>query len=333
MSSVIEVNYEELQQVAAQFGELSSRVQNMETTLQQQTDGLCGRGWISDAAKMFEKDMHQNVLPSLSRLHRAISETEVTLNDVMSIFATADDEAAEMLMDSQGTHPTSGHAPTSPGKKDPSPVDYSDSPGGISDSFLSTYTEGDGWTYMQNSGFSSDERVVQIGGSCTIYGIMNLLNQEGIDISQEEADAILAEMTERYGRDRAFPLDAARSILEDHGVTFTHESFANEILGMDAGWLLGNDEAAAQQFLVDQIDAGNSVYVVTDMDDSFAPLGFTGDSAHAYTVVGVQRDGSGTPINVLVSTNWEGTPYYTIPMDDFMDDWMSWGHGTYITVP
>lgn len=183
---------------------------------------------------------------------------------------------------------------------------------------------GEGWSLVNNEGFQKDELLDQVGGSCTIYGIMNLLVQEGIDISQEEADAILAEMTRRYGRGDRFPLEAAELILDRYDVDYTLGSFAGNNGQVDS--------AAAEQFLIDNLDQGNSVYVWTETDDTFG----VANSGHAYTVTGVQTDSNGKLMHVLVATNWDPpSDLQVIDADAFMDDWTNYGgyNARYITVP
>lgn len=190
---------------------------------------------------------------------------------------------------------------------------------------LGRYVSGSGWHLVNDPSFTVGELLVQIGGSCTIYGIMNLLIEEGIDISDEDARAMLNEAIRTYGRNGGFPLDAARSIL-------------NRYVGED-GYTVGTgrfrsnshtDVEAAERFLIQNLSQGNPVYVWTEIDDSFG----LGSGGHAYTVVGVRTDEKGNMVEVLVSTNWAPPNHVkVISASDFMDDWVNYYDCLYVTIP
>lgn len=82
---------------------------------------------------------------------------------------------------------------------------------------LSRYVKGDGWTFTPNVGFTFGEHLEQIGGSCVIYGVMNLLIHEGIDISPERAEELRNKMATRYGVREGFSIKAAKDILDEYG--------------------------------------------------------------------------------------------------------------------
>jgi WXG100 family type VII secretion target len=330
MANVIQTDYEQLAQIARVFEEQHATVTRQLKALQDAVNVLRNGGWEADAATAFFADMDGDVFPGIERLAQALVLAGDTTTQIAQTFKQAEQEGAGYFNASgDNSNPgfIGGIRDWLFGEDD----DHHNVEGGTGNEFLSQYTRGDSWTYLNNKGFESGEELAQVGPSCTIYGIMNLLVQEGIDISQEDANAIYEQMKADYpdsGVTNGFPIAAAKDILDQYGVSYQHDTFKREIFGIDVGFA-GNDQAAAREFLVEQISQGNSIYVTTEVDDSFG----LGDGGHAYTVVGTQQDSNGELTNVLVSTNWGSSPYEVVPIDKFMDDWIGWANGEYIIVP
>jgi len=321
----IEVDYEAIQQIVGRLERVYDQHQSMRRDLKNLLASLEEGGWSGRGANTFFDEMNGEVLPSLVRLEGVFENVARSLLDVAGVMREAEEKASNLFR-SQGNPAFLGDLVNRIfGGGDKKGAD--DAPDSSSQSFLSQYTNGgEGWRFTTNEGFEAHEYVTQKGGSCTIYGVMNLLIQNGVDISQADADAILDKITKQYGRAEAFPIDAAKSILDEYGVKYDHNNFNRKFFGIDPFGLLGNDTEAAEKFLVEQVSAGNSVYVTTEVDESFA----MGEGAHAYTVVGVQQDSNGKVTNVLVSTNWGN--YQELPMDTFMKDWMDYKDGEYIVI-
>lgn len=200
---------------------------------------------------------------------------------------------------------------------------------------MANYADGqNGWELVPTSGdFTPDELVEQSGPSCTLFGTMNLLIENGYDISQDEANQIYQNHLRSWDplvvidmldgeNDWGFGMGHAEQILDQYGAEYNHDNFST--------WLgLGSpDRAAAEQFLIQQVQSGHPVLVTTQVDDSFG----IEKGGHAYTVIGVQTDSNGRLTNVLVATNWDGEQTWQIPAQDFMDDWMDWKDGEYIVI-
>jgi len=316
------MDYDAIQQVVRRLEGLYDHHQTTRQTLKTLLESLQNGGWTGQGAKKFFDEMNAEMLPSLVRLEGVFESVARSLLDVSGVMREAEEKAGNLFRSQGGGNIsvlTDGKGiEGSAGKKDVSP----------SDSHLFKHTNGgEGWLFTNHSGFEEHEYVRQVGGSCVIYGAMNLLIQNGVDISQAEADAILADSAKEYGVSEAFPLKAAERVLDKYGVEYEHMHFDNTVFGINPFGIFGNDAEDAEEFLVDQISEGNSVYVVTMVDDSF---GVGDGSAHAYTVVGVQQDSNGNATNVLVSTNWGG--YQELPMDDFMKDWMEFNNAEYIII-
>jgi hypothetical protein len=213
--------------------------------------------------------------------------------------------------------------------------------GGKAVNYLSMYKDGvNGWQMIPMDGnFTPGELLTQKGPSCTIYGAMNLLVENGYDISQADADAIyqdhinkprsmdiLYDMLDGKHDEEGFPNEDAFEILDKYGADYDSGDFSTY-------WGLGSpDRDAAEKFLVKQLNEGNPVYVGTEINEAFG----MGSGAHAYTVIGAQTDSNGKLTNVLVSTNWgqvgSSGPVWEIPARDFMDDWMEYEDGEYIVL-
>lgn len=202
------------------------------------------------------------------------------------------------------------------------------------------YSNGvNGWRVIPMQGhFTPDELVVQRGPSCMIYGAMNLLIQNGHDISQTEADQIYqdqlgnadwfsriwVDMLDGKHDAKGFPRSDAIEIIEQYGATYEHGNFDAGVFGWSA-----LERTQAEQFLIERVGNGTPVCVATAVDNTFG----MGQGGHAYTVLGVQQGDGGRLSSVLVSTNWSGGQrVYEVPADAFMDDWLELNDGEYIII-
>jgi hypothetical protein len=75
------------------------------------------------------------------------------------------------------------------------------------------------------------------------------------------------------------------------------------------------------------VRSGKPVIVGMEVDHSFG-----GDGGHFANVIGVQTGADGKLTSVLVATNWAGQPVWEITAASFMDDWMGFNSGEYMTV-
>ncbi len=293
-------------QAAGQLERVSAEVRDALQQLHAQVQEMYAAGFEGRFVSAFEADW-QFWAGEAEKTSTNLEECGRDLRSTAEVFLTQDQEgASRFTLDQSGGGRSGGGS----GAR------------GSGSSGLESAVDGTGWSLSNEEGFHKDELLDQIGGSCTIYGIMNLLVEEGIDISQAEADAILQELTEKYGRDQSFPFDAAQDILERYGVDYTAGNF--NVNGQV-------DVEAAEQFLIENLQNGNPVYVWAEVDDSFG----MGNGGHAETVVGVQTDDQGNLVNVLVATNWDPPNHLqTISADAFLDDWSGFNNQAfYVTVP
>ncbi len=322
-TDTIQINYEAIHAITKRLLDLQDRQQTMRHDLSHLLDSLQHTGWSGKAADKMIREMTDTIFPSLKQLENVLEKTSDSLKQVASVIRTGEEEAGKLFR-VQGSAPNGFDMGKLVGEaiKDV-----------LKPSFLSAHVTGEGWTFTRHPGFMENEFLVQQSGACMLYGPMNLLVQSGIDISQAEADQIYNDLSAKYQIIDNFPLEAVHDIFAQYGVDYEYGTFKERVLGADFSPLLGADEAAAEAFLVEQISQGKSVFVTSGTDDIFgANLKGEPDAGHAYTIVGVQQDGTGKVTNVLAVTNWKIEPYRQIPMDVFMKDWMDLMQGEYFIV-
>lgn len=346
MTDRIEIDYAQIDKLIKYFRTSAESYKTRHRLLARMVDEL-ETEWIGRGSQAFQNEMRDIALPAMNRLATNFDTIAQVLHQVAVILRQAEEAGSRLFMSEGGFL---GGLRTAIGNL----MDATATDKAKLDAIhkrLSDYVTGDGWTFTPNAGFTFGEQLEQIGGSCVIYGAMNLLVHEGIDISPEKAEEILDRMAERYGTRSGFPVQAAKDILDEYGVEYEHGNFRNKFLGKvdlfsildipgatSVNFFGGADESAARDFLVNQLKQGNSVYVRTEVDDTFG----MGSGGHGYTVVGLQENDKGEATNVLVSTNWgkgfstehnvSYDRYMQIPMDKFMKDWIERRGGDYIVL-
>jgi hypothetical protein len=205
---------------------------------------------------------------------------------------------------------------------------------------ITKYKNGvDGWSLISmdgTKGFTPNELVSQKGDTCVFYGALNLLIASGYDISQTSADTFVSirKIEETPWYDHLFGTELGGFKLADEGKRVVSSYAPNYQSGDFNGWSTGDgiwagpNRAKAEEFLVKTVQSGKPVLVSMEVNDSFG----LGSGAHDATVIGVQTGPDGKLQSVLVSTNWAGEPVHAIPAKAFMDDWLEYKGGEYITV-
>jgi hypothetical protein len=167
---------------------------------------------------------------------------------------------------------------------------------------------------VKHPGFNRDELLDQGDNpSCVIYAAMNMLVQQGVDISQSESEEIFREFENLRGSNGYFPLEDAVTIFNRYGYNVTLEQYRY------------SESTQPVKHLIAEIQAGRPVYVGVRND-------FAGnaDAAHAMVVNGVNLDANGNLESVRVSTNYTSTPApeIVIPADLFLSGWAAKGYTT-----
>ena len=111
MANVIQANYQDLQQVAARFGQESQTAQQMLNKMQQAMEPLKDGGWVGKGSDAFFKEMDDVVLPAVKRLIQALSNAQQKTTQVAQLFQSSEQEAAQPLANaSQGGGSGNGSA-------------------------------------------------------------------------------------------------------------------------------------------------------------------------------------------------------------------------------
>lgn len=97
MAEQIQVSYDELEQVAQQFGSQSENAQQIVQQITSAVDELRNGGWQSAQANNFYSEFDGEVLPALNRLVQALSEAQSATNQISTELANAEDEAASLF--------------------------------------------------------------------------------------------------------------------------------------------------------------------------------------------------------------------------------------------
>lgn len=334
----VSMDYGVVESMASGFQEAAQSLHSVNRALETASALLRASAFFGMVGNLALAGYLDNIQPNVVRLATTCGELNADLLGAVASLRDGDVSGSQRFVNGGGSGSFSGN-PTAPGQPAPAV--------GKAVNYLDMYQDGvNGWQMIPIGGdFTAGELLAQKGAACTVYSAMNLLVANGYNISQADADqlygSILSEYDPRKGNLRwdnldlsldmadgshdtaGFDQDEAEAILDRYGVNYDHDDFST--------WAgLGSpDRAAAEKFLIEQVNAGNPVWVTSEVNESFG----MGSGAHAYTVIGAQTDSNGKLTNVLVSTNWQGNgPVWEIPAQGFMDDWMEYNDGEYMVV-
>lgn len=175
----------------------------------------------------------------------------------------------------------------------------------------------------------------QKGGNCVLYGLLHFAYMQGVVLSQAEIDALIDKYRPWWVLDfMGIPLWSVNDILKDLGLDSRWEGNIFQLI--EGGYRQGGDGwtfdlAGRQNDLVEQLQNGNPVYVMTDaemFDPRYAGIG------HNFTVLGVNLDAQGNIASVILDTNWGPSvpDIMTVDGADFLRDWATQGCQM-VTVP
>ena len=87
-------DYDQLQVIQNTFSAQSDALQRMNQNLKSSMDTLQGGDWIGEGAKKFYGEMNDQVIPSLRRFEKAMSEAARITQQISRIMKQAEDEAS-----------------------------------------------------------------------------------------------------------------------------------------------------------------------------------------------------------------------------------------------
>ena len=95
-SDLIQVNYEQLEDVVRRFASCADTTETILSGLGRTMDDLRG-GWEGEASQRFFNEMEGRVLPRLRRLHQSMSDAQDTVRQVTRTFQGAEEQAAQLF--------------------------------------------------------------------------------------------------------------------------------------------------------------------------------------------------------------------------------------------
>lgn len=96
-TSVVQVQYEELEAIARRFASQAEAGQEMRQLLKQRMEALRAGGWIGRGADAFMAEMTDVVLPAVQRLTDALHEGDTATGRIVQMLRAAEQEAASQF--------------------------------------------------------------------------------------------------------------------------------------------------------------------------------------------------------------------------------------------
>lgn len=97
MSDKIDVNYEQLQQIAKMFDTEADGIQQVLNSTKSRVDALVNAGWKGRGSETFFAEQQNIVLPSLNRLVKALHDASQVTQKVMQIYSSAEEQAKNLF--------------------------------------------------------------------------------------------------------------------------------------------------------------------------------------------------------------------------------------------
>ena len=94
MHDEIRADYNQLEQVASQFGQQSQAIQQLLQKVQASMHKLEDRGWIGRGASAFFSEMRNEVLPASQRLQNTLDEASRVVKDISQTMKRAEHDAS-----------------------------------------------------------------------------------------------------------------------------------------------------------------------------------------------------------------------------------------------
>ncbi len=93
MADEIRVDYDRMEQLAAQFANQSQAVQQMLQKIRSSMDPLESGGWVGRGSDAFFAEMQSEVLPATERLRQALDEASRVTKQIVQTVRQAEEEA------------------------------------------------------------------------------------------------------------------------------------------------------------------------------------------------------------------------------------------------
>ncbi|MCU0498807.1 MAG: WXG100 family type VII secretion target, partial [Anaerolineae bacterium] len=96
-SAVIQVQYEQLEQIARSFTQINTTLTTHHRRFKQTCEQLKTHGWEGEGADEFFKEVEETVLPRVQRLLSALEQSAQAVRQISDTMADAEDSAAEQM--------------------------------------------------------------------------------------------------------------------------------------------------------------------------------------------------------------------------------------------
>ncbi len=93
-SSTFRANYDELKSIQGMFNSQADAIARMNRDVKSRTETLQGGDWIGRGAKAYFQEMNGQVMPSLTRLQRALAEAARITAQIAQTVKQAEDDAS-----------------------------------------------------------------------------------------------------------------------------------------------------------------------------------------------------------------------------------------------
>jgi WXG100 family type VII secretion target len=104
MADRIEVNYEELGNLAKRFTSEGEVIGQLYSSTRQKVEGLHNAGWIGRGADTFFAEMQTRVLPGLDRLSKALLFAAESTQKISNIYRNGEEESSSLFKQSDGDY-------------------------------------------------------------------------------------------------------------------------------------------------------------------------------------------------------------------------------------
>jgi len=94
---IVQIQYQQLEQLAQRFAKQQTQVQAILQSLRQTIQALEHGGWMGDAATACFKEFHAEIVPAYCKLQHVFSESQTSLNQIAQLFHEAEAEAAGLF--------------------------------------------------------------------------------------------------------------------------------------------------------------------------------------------------------------------------------------------
>ncbi|MCB0047361.1 MAG: WXG100 family type VII secretion target, partial [Caldilineaceae bacterium] len=97
-ASIIQANYEQLEQIATRFGRATEAQDRLMRTIRDRADVLTRGSWEGEGGDAFARELDGEVMPAMQRLADALQEAQRATLKMSVVIRTAEEEAARLFI-------------------------------------------------------------------------------------------------------------------------------------------------------------------------------------------------------------------------------------------